>query len=294
MDNELILFDRLNIIKDTINKYGADNFYLSFSGGKDSTVLHHLLDMALPGNTIPRVFINTGIEYIDIVKFVRSMAEKDNRFEIINTGVNIKQMLRSYGYPFKSKAHCKAWVDYQNGRIFGIKYYKHEYKHTETQCPKVLLYQFEQPMPFKLSPKCCDLMKKAPIHKFEKESKKHIRITGIRPSEGGQRVKAVCQAMKDNKLYAFQPLVKVDDEWEQWFIGKYNIQLCKLYYEPYNFERTGCKGCPFALNLQEQLETMEKYLPNERKQCEILWQPVYAEYRRIGYRLKKEEQLKLL
>ena len=66
MDNELLLIDRLGVIRDTINSYGEENFYLSFSGGKDSTVLHHLLDMALPGNKIPRVFINTGIEYVDI------------------------------------------------------------------------------------------------------------------------------------------------------------------------------------------------------------------------------------
>ena len=71
MDNELILFDRLEVIRLTIEKYGEENFYLSFSGGKDSTVVHHLLDMAVPGNRIPRVFSNTGIEYNAIVEYVR-------------------------------------------------------------------------------------------------------------------------------------------------------------------------------------------------------------------------------
>lgn len=73
MDNELLLFDRLEIIKSTIKKYGEENFYISFSGGKDSTVLHYLVDMALPDNKIPRVFINTGIEYNDIVNFVKEL-----------------------------------------------------------------------------------------------------------------------------------------------------------------------------------------------------------------------------
>ena len=71
MDNDLILWDRLEVIKTTIQKYGEENFYLSFSGGKDSTVVHHLLDMALPDNKIPRIFSNTGIEYNAIVEFVR-------------------------------------------------------------------------------------------------------------------------------------------------------------------------------------------------------------------------------
>lgn len=70
-EEEFLLQDRLNVIRDTINKYGEENFYLSFSGGKDSTVVHHLLDMALPENKIPRVFSNTGIEYNAIVEFVR-------------------------------------------------------------------------------------------------------------------------------------------------------------------------------------------------------------------------------
>jgi hypothetical protein len=34
---------------------------------------------------------------------------------------------------------------------------------------------------------------------------------------------------------------------------------------------------------------MEKYFPSERKQCEVIWKPVYDEYRRIGYRLRKKE-----
>ena len=106
-------------------------------------------------------------------------------------------------------------------------------------------------------------------------------------------MKAQCLAFKGDKLSHFQPLAVISKEWEEWFIKQYNVKLCRLYYEPFNFERTGCKGCPFTIKLQEQLETLEKYLPNERKQCEILWKPVYDEYRRIGYRLKKDEQVKL-
>lgn len=70
-ENEFILQDRLGVIRDTIHKYGEENFYISFSGGKDSTVLHHLIDMAIPGNKIPRVFDDTGIEYNLVREFVR-------------------------------------------------------------------------------------------------------------------------------------------------------------------------------------------------------------------------------
>lgn len=110
--------------------------------------------------------------------------------------------------------------------------------------------------------------------------------------EGGRRHNTKCKAFKGEKL-SFHPLAIMSKEWEDWFIDTYNIKLCKLYYEPYNFERTGCKGCPFNPLLQQDLETMERYFPNERKQCEFIWKPVYDEYRRLGYRLKSEEQMKL-
>ena len=75
MDNEFLLQDRLQKIRQIIRKYGEENFYLSFSGGKDSTVLSHLLDMALPNNKIPRVYANTGIEYRLILEFVERERE---------------------------------------------------------------------------------------------------------------------------------------------------------------------------------------------------------------------------
>lgn len=64
-ENDFILFDRIEVIRKTIEKYGEENFYISFSGGKDSTTLHYLIDEALPKNKIPRVFMNTEIEYYE-------------------------------------------------------------------------------------------------------------------------------------------------------------------------------------------------------------------------------------
>lgn len=55
MDNEFLLQDRLQKIRQIISQYGEENFYISFSGGKDSTVLSALVDMAIPKNKIPRV-----------------------------------------------------------------------------------------------------------------------------------------------------------------------------------------------------------------------------------------------
>lgn len=294
-DYEMTLFDRLAVIRDTIAKYGENNFYVSFSGGKDSTIIHHLVDMAIPGNKIPRVFINTGIEYVDIAAFVRSLAASDSRFVIVNPIKPINQVLEKYGYPFKSKEHSLKIGQWQKGMKSPniIKYVQGD---STFSCPRCLRYQGEQGYPLHLSNQCCYKLKKEPAHAYEKRSGRSIPILGLRIDEGGQRSnhKGCAIFDKKGKLMKFKPLNPVSDEWEAEFIRRNKIRLCDLYYPPYNFKRTGCKGCPYAIDLQEQLTTMSLYLPNERKQCEIIWKKVYDEYRRVGYRLKANEQLKLL
>ena len=76
-ENEFMLQDRISKIKSINELYDLENnAYVSFSGGKDSTVLHYLIDEALPGNKIPRVYFNTGIEYLMVVSFVERERER--------------------------------------------------------------------------------------------------------------------------------------------------------------------------------------------------------------------------
>ena len=301
MDNELLLFDRINVIKDTIQKYGEENFYLSFSGGKDSTILHYLIDQALPNNKIPRVFINTGIEYQMIVNFVKGLANKDDRFIILQPTQAIIPMLKKYGYPFKSKEFAHHYSVFQkSGRTKSVLKYLQEYGGANNKlitCPTTLkpLFTEEGKLDYKVDDSCCRKMKKEPIKKWEKQSGRHIAITGMRNSEGGERasIKGCILTDKNGNVKRFHPLIKVDDQWEEWLIKEKDISLAKVYCQPLNFKRSGCKGCPFALDLQEQLELMERYMPNERKQCEAIWQPVYETYRKMNYRLKRFEKIKL-
>lgn len=293
-DFEFTLFDRMNVIKDTIAKYGDDKFYLSFSGGKDSTILHRILDMAVPNNRIPRVFIDTGIEYNAIKSFVLSLASEDDRFVIVKPNKPIKSVLERYGYPFKSKEHsCKIGYAQKGSQSKSIlNYLKNDNGYG---CPKNLLYQAHKDCGIMISDKCCYELKKHPAKDYEKRSGRTIAILGLRIQEGGQRKSHKGCAVFDAKgrMRRFKPLNVVSDEFEKWFVKEYEVKLCELYYPPYGFERTGCKGCPYALNLQEELEVMALLMPNERKQCELIWKPVYDEYRRLGYRLTKNEQIKL-
>ena len=292
MDNKFLLMDRLQKIKQILTQYGEDNFYISFSGGKDSTVLSALVDLALPNNKIPRVYANTGIELNMIRDFVLTMQKTDDRIVVIKPSIPIKQMLVKYGYPFKSKIHSKCVNLYQSDPAKnmwkGYTGQRPEYWHTSA-CPKKLMYQFTEENKLRISDICCVKMKEEPLIKWAKDNKRTITITGIMKEEGGRRTQSTCLQFRGKKLKKFQPLVPVTKEWENWFIDAYDVEICDIYKQPYNFDRTGCKGCPFAINLQHELDTLEKYFPNERKQCEIIWKPVYNEYRRLGYRLKNEK-----
>lgn len=215
---------------------------------------------------------------------------------IIKPTKNVKQTLEKDGYPFKSKEHSQMLLTFENSglgksvRIYlGIEGYKNR------TCPNILRYQFDAKFNLKISDKCCLRFKKEPFRKWEKENGKTTCITGMMQNEGGVRASVANCIIKDKDgaIKKFHPLLKVSADFEDWYIKTRNVQLCELYYPPYNFDRTGCKGCPYNLHLQDQLEIMSRLLPNERTQCEYIWEPIYKEYRRLGYRLNKNEQVKL-
>ena len=57
-------------IRQWVNEYGEDGTYVAFSGGKDSTVLLHLVRERY--SNVPAVFCDTGLEYPEIREFVKT------------------------------------------------------------------------------------------------------------------------------------------------------------------------------------------------------------------------------
>ena len=77
------------------------NVCVSFSGGKDSTVLAHLVHDLYP--EVPLVFCNTGLEYPEIQKFA-----KENDAEFVYPKMNFSEVISNYGYPIISKENAEA------------------------------------------------------------------------------------------------------------------------------------------------------------------------------------------
>ena len=84
-------------IREWVSEFGIDGVYVSFSGGKDSTVLLHIARQIYPD--IKAVFVDTGLEYPEIRQFVKGFDNVD----WIKPKMNFKQVIEKYGYPFISK-----------------------------------------------------------------------------------------------------------------------------------------------------------------------------------------------
>jgi len=83
-------------------QYWNGNVYVSFSGGKDSTVLLHLVRSIFPD--VPAVFSNTGLEYPELQKFVKSF---DNVITLYPK-IGFREVISTYGYPLISKEVAEA------------------------------------------------------------------------------------------------------------------------------------------------------------------------------------------
>lgn len=84
-------------IKEWVDAFGLDGVVISFSGGKDSLALLHLARNIYPD--MRAVYVNTGLEYPEIVKFVKTFDNVD----IIRPTMTFVEVIKKYGYPMISK-----------------------------------------------------------------------------------------------------------------------------------------------------------------------------------------------
>ncbi len=158
--------------------------YISFSGGKDSTVLYWLARMIYPD--IKAVFCNTGNEYPDIVKFVRGMKDEGMNIEIIRPKIKPKDVIANYGFPLVSKETSSIIHDIRTNpnsvrskRALGI--IKTSYQGTVSKKWQWLINES-----FETSKQCCDKLKKEPFHSYE-HLNKLAPILGVMADESRQR-----------------------------------------------------------------------------------------------------------
>ena len=120
-------------ISEWVDTFGEDGIYVSFSGGKDSTVLLDIVRKDYPD--VKAVFVDTGLEYPEIRSFVKGFENVD----WIKPKMTFKQVIEKYGYPFISKE--------VSGCVDGARKYLRiltdiqTYRHTDRQYRTVRLWR---------------------------------------------------------------------------------------------------------------------------------------------------------
>ncbi len=274
-------------------------------------------------------FFNTGLEMKAIKQHVKDMAEKYNvEITEYRPKKNIVIATREYGLPFVSKIMSAGLEGVQKKNI-PLSIYD-EYNGADDKAAKyqelterypgckttinflcccnskgeprpdiqlvinssdyMLDFIKENPIPFKVSNRCCEICKKNTAHSVQKNF--DMVITGERRDEGGMRSvpkkdsTSMCFSETADGKYRLRPLYYVSDKDKAWYKEYYGIRYSDAY-EVYGLTRTGCCGCSISAKAIEDLEKIRPFEPNLVRAAwnvfgaSYLYRQQYNEYRKM-------------
>lgn len=221
--------------------------YVSFSGGKDSTVLKHIVDSMY--NDVPALFVNTGLEYPEIQKFVREVKAGtydcfNSDVEIVRPEMSFKEVLSVHGYPVFSKETALCIEYGRKALIRGDEEKVQKYFYGRRINPRTgeiyshmalskLALDVALNSDIPISNNCCAVMKKKPADKYAKITGRK-RIVGTLASESRLReknwIKTGCNAF-DGEKPCSQPLSFWTEQDILQYIKKYDVPYCPVYGE---------------------------------------------------------------
>lgn len=279
LENKILLTER------RINewyKHWCGEVYVSFSGGKDSTVLLDICRRLYPD--IEAVFIDTGLEYPEIRQFVKTY----ENVIWLKPKMSFKEVINKYGYPIISKTQASYIQEYRDTKSSKLKKLRWEgaFKISEK-------WKFLVNAPFKISDKCCDVMKKAPVFKYEQETGKKP-IMGTLAEESNLRLQNYftygCNAFDTNRPVS-NPMAFWTEQDVLNYLVKNNLSIADCYGNVVKansmnrlFElegvkeelttskctRTGCMFCMFGIQFDKnpnRFQMMKQTHPKQYNYC---------------------------
>jgi 3'-phosphoadenosine 5'-phosphosulfate sulfotransferase (PAPS reductase)/FAD synthetase len=217
--------------------------YVSFSGGKDSTALLHQVRRIYPH--VPAVFVDTGLEYPEIRDFVKTI---DNVIWL-KPKMPFTQVIEKYGYPVISKETAQKIREVRETKSEKLR--EKRINGDEKGNGKIPdKWQFLINAPFKISDRCCHVMKKEPVKKYEKETGRGA-IVGTMAADSrlreGSYLQHGCNSFENRPMSTPMAFWLEHDVWD--YIKKYNLPYSKIY--DMGYARTGCMFCMFGLHMDE-------------------------------------------
>lgn len=264
--------------------------FVTFSGGKDSTVLLDIARKCFPD--IPAVFVDTGLEYPEIRDFVKTV---DN-VTWIKPDMNFKKVIETYGYPVGSKrtalnieygrkalfrGDMEMYDSYVNGKRIGKKSGE---EYTFMPINERFMGLFHSNI--KVSNKCCDVMKKKTISAYIKETDRKPIIATL-ATESKMRtdgwVKTGCNNFDKRKPQS-KPMSFWTEQDVLRYLRDFNIPYASIYGDILQnpdgelsvtkLKRTGCMFCMFGVHLEKEPNRFQRMKETHPKQWTYMLKPV--------------------
>lgn len=261
----------------------------SISGGYDSDIMMDLMIRCGGREKTTFAFNDTGLEY-DATKRHISYLKERYGVDIVYLAPQkaIPTCCREFGVPFWSKhvsemicrlqRHGFQWEDEPlevlmeryPGCLSALRWWCNNYE-TSGEKPSTFninwvsrLKEFiiKSPPDFKISQKCCLYAKKRPIKSFLEEYGFDLNCMGVRKAEGGARSTKYKSCFDDvfGGADNYRPLFWWLDADKELYRRHYGIVRSDCY-EVWGMSRTGCAGCPFAKNFEDELEMIKLFEP---------------------------------
>lgn len=275
-------------IRDWVREYGEDGVYVSFSGGKDSTVLLDIVRKLYPG--INAVFVDTGLEYPSVRRFAKS---KDD-VTILRPSMNFRDVIIKYGYPIIGKEVAQSLYEARHlneGKTKQLRIQQFLGGVDMQFMKDFSRYKYLLDAPFEISHMCCNVMKKKPTKSYAKKNNLK-RIMGTMAQESKLRTTKwlregcnsydskepnstpmsfwtendVLQYIHENGLEIAEAYGSVVVDYEK--MGQVEGQLSFDYgleeiYKTTGEKRTGCIFCMFGIT--QDLERFSRLREQEPK-----------------------------
>lgn len=280
MDNiDFYLYD----LKSKFNKIQSKDYYLSYSGGKDSHFLYWFIKEYAKIDEIEIVGCNTYMEYPEIKERIYKNSDK-----VLLPTMKPFEIKEKFGIPCFSKEQDFYIYYYQNALRKGKKPSKTILQKINGTYDKGFNGISKKAREYvlsgdahKITHLCCYYLKKKPFHDYEKQTGKKA-ILGIRNTESLLRKKQYQSCFTKDKK--FTPIYDLSDELLEQIIQKYNIEVPKVYE---HISRTGCMGCPYG---SYKHETEKELALLEGKQLEFVLKLFKESYNILNIPLNKTDK----
>ena len=282
-----------------INSPLYNKIVCSVSGGADSDIMLDIIWKCDINNKVTYVWFDTGLEYQATKDHLKYLEKKYGiKIESYKAIKPIPLTCKQYGQPFLSK-HVSEMIKRLQKKGFKFedkpfdelqKEYSNCKSALEWWCNKkpspahnisrnkwLKEFLVSNPPKFKISNKCCDYAKKDVAHKLLTENQYDLNTVGIRKSEGGVRANAYKTCFDENvgECDNYRPLFWYKNSDKEKYDEHYHVIHSRCYTE-YGLKRTGCAGCPYGRDFEEELEIIERYEPKLYKAVTNIFGDSYA------------------